>query len=270
MNYREKTYLNRPLGKVEKVIDIYASVGKAPDGREFTSENLIQTMDETGIDHALISSISAGLGVQQQANIEAANARDQHPGRLHCLAWANPRQGKLALEDVARSLRVNKFVGVKFHPFLNRFYINDPMVGPFMRLAQQLKVPVLIHSAHDEFSLPARVFDLARRFPEVPIIMGHSGLAEGPYRGSLNLQAMILASLAPNIYLDTSWIDEWALKQGLGFLPHERILFGSDAPLGGAEYYKKLLSILDRQELSDKSLKLIMHSTAAKLFKLKF
>ena len=245
-------------------------LARPPDGRVFTPESLIQAMDEAGIEHALVSSISAGLGVQHQANIEASAARDKYPDRLQCLAWANPRQGKLALEDVARSLRVNRFVGIKFHPFLNRFYINDPMVGPFMRLAQQLKVPVLVHSAHDEFSLPARVFDLARRFPEVPIIMGHSGLAEGPYRGALNLQAMILAAIAPNIYLDTSWIDEWALKQGLGFLPHERVLFGSDAPLGGAEYYKQLMSIIDRQNLTPQSLEMIMHITATKLFKLKF
>ena len=266
---RASRFRSSALGQVKRIIDVYASVGTAPDGKEFTAESLIGAMDEAGIDKAIISSISGGLSTQQEANREAAAAREQYSGRLFCLAWVNPTEGKAALDDAKNCLAQEGFIGLKFHPFLNRFYFNDKAVYPFLRLAEESQVPVLVHTAHDEFSLPVRALDIALCFPEVPIIMGHAGLSEGPHRGALNLQAMVMASMVENLYVDTSWVDQWALRRGLRFLPPGRILFGTDAPLGGAQHYIQALEDIDSQELDLTLLEDILWNSTVKLFKLK-
>ena len=267
---RAGRFRSSALGKVKNVVDVYASVGTAPDGKVFTAEGLIGAMDEGGIDRAIISSVSGGLSGQQEANREAAAACKKYSSRLVCLAWVNPNEGKAALDDVKACLSQEGFVGLKFHPFLNRFNFNDKAVYPFIRMAEESGVPVLVHTAHDEFSLPVRALDIAICFPNVPIIMGHAGLADGPHHGALNLQTMIMASMVENLYVDTSWVDPWALRRGLRFLPPGRVLFGSDAPLGGTEHYIRVLEEIDRQELDLEVLEDILWNSAVKLFKLKF
>ncbi|MBN2290174.1 MAG: amidohydrolase [Candidatus Glassbacteria bacterium] len=267
---RATKFRSTELGKVKRVIDVYANVGTAPDGREFTAEGLIGAMEEAGIEHAIISSISGGLSSQQEANREAAKARNRYPSRFACLVWVNPGEGKAALDNAKECINTESFVGLKFHPFLNRFHFNDKSVYPFMKLAGDLGVPVLVHTAHDEFSLPVRALDMARRFPEVPIIMGHAGLSEGPHHGAFNLQTMIMAAMSRNLYVDTSWVDPWALRRGLGILSSKRILFGTDAPLGGARHYDQALETIDRMELKLPVLEDILWNSAVGLFKPEF
>jgi len=262
-------FKSRTLGQVKQVIDLYANVGTAPDGKVFTAEGLIVAMDEAGIDKAIISSISGGLSAQSEANSEAAQARDRHENRLFSLAWVNPNEGKAALDEARTRIYQEGFVGLKFHPFLNRYHFNDQVVYPFFRLAEESKVPVVVHTAHDEFSLPVRALDMARRFPKVPVIMGHAGLAEGPNRGALNLQAIIMASMALNLYVDTSWVDEWALRSGMKILPVGRFLFGTDAPLGGAEHYQRALETINRLDLDLPALESLLWNSTVELFKLK-
>ena len=267
---RASRFRSSALGKVKSVVDVYASVGTAPDGKVFTAEGLIGAMDEAGIDKAIISSISGGLSSQQEANREAADASNKYSSRLVCLAWVNPTEGNAALDNAKTCLSQEGFVGLKFNPFLNRFNFNDKAVYPFLRMAEETGVPVLVHTAHDEFSLPVRALDIALCFPNVPIIMGHAGLADGPHHGALNLQTMIMASMVENLYVDTSWVDPWALRRGLRFLPPGRILFGTDAPLGGSQHYIQALEEIDSQELDLAVLEDILWNSAVELFKLKF
>jgi uncharacterized protein len=270
MGSRDTRFRGKELGQVKRIIDIYASVGTAPDGNEFSAEGLIGSMEKAGIDKAIISSISGGLSGQQEANREAAKARDHYPSRFACLAWANPMEGKPALDDVRNRVKIEGFVGLKFHPFLNRYNFNDKVVYPFLRMAEELGVPVLVHTAHDEFSLPVRALDMARNFSSVPIIMGHAGLGDGPGRGALNLQAIIMASMAKNLYVDTSWVDPWALRRGLSLLSSKKILFGTDAPLGGPKHYNRALEGIDGLDLKLPVLEDMLWNSAVELFKLKF
>lgn len=82
------------------------------------------------------------------------------------------------------------------------------------------------------FSNPLDVYKLAAEFPTTRFIIPHFG-------GGMLREALMLADLCPNVYLDTSSSNKWMRYEGLD-LPtvfkrvlavcgHERLLFGSDS-----------------------------------------
>jgi uncharacterized protein len=84
------------------------------------------------------------------------------------------------------------------------------------------------------FGNPLELYKLAAEFPTCKFIVPHFGA--GLFR-----EAMMLADLCPNVYLDTSSSNKWmnydvaptnlptVFKQALRVVGHERLLFGSDS-----------------------------------------
>ncbi|HWP96013.1 MAG TPA: amidohydrolase family protein [Syntrophomonadaceae bacterium] len=96
-------------------------------------------------------------------------------------------------------------------------------------------LPLWIHTFHPLGLEDIRVInDLSRRFPGVPVILGHLG-------GTNWMQAIYLARDNTELYLDLSaaftiFAPTMAIKE----LP-ERTLFSSDAPYGDPYLVKKML-----------------------------
>lgn len=84
------------------------------------------------------------------------------------------------------------------------------------------------------YSNPLDIYKLAAEFPQAKFIVPHFGA--GMFRN-----AMMLADLCPNVFLDTSSSNKWmnyeatptdlptVFKQALRVVGHERLLFGSDS-----------------------------------------
>ncbi len=84
------------------------------------------------------------------------------------------------------------------------------------------------------FGNPLEIYKLAAEFPAAKFIVPHFGA--GLFR-----EAMMLADLCPNVFLDTSSSNKWmnyeiaptnlptVFKQALRVVGHERLLFGSDS-----------------------------------------
>jgi uncharacterized protein len=84
------------------------------------------------------------------------------------------------------------------------------------------------------YSNPLDIYKLAAEFPKTKFIVPHFGA--GMFR-----EAMMLADLCPNVFLDTSSSNRWMnyaatpttlptiFKQALHVVGHERLLFGSDS-----------------------------------------
>lgn len=110
---------------------------------------------------------------------------------------------------------------------------DDPLVFPIVERCIQRRTPVLIHAFHKAVgqlpfeSLGTHVAALARRYPESRLIMAHMGAA--CYR-----------ELHPIRTLNNVWTDFSGsiahpddLAYALELLGSRRVLFGTDAPLGG-------------------------------------
>ena len=112
-----------------------------------------------------------------------------------------------------------------------------------MQLAAEKKFPCLFHSDGNNFSNAKKIYDLAKRHKNVPVILGHSGCDD--FDGALNVMIESVRKKDAKLYCDISWLN-W--ENGLPDGSHskvktliekmksinalDRILFGTDAPLG--------------------------------------
>lgn len=145
---------------------------------------------------------------------------------------------------VDRCLGEYGFVGMKFHPFVQRFTPWEPRFFPIWeRIARHRRI-LVFHTGFEEFYgglLPLTGFEaILSAFPELPVVFAH---ANYPWVG----QAFELVARHPGLYLDTvhvfarvtqAWDRRTAarsaweeLRQGLRAFP-DRVMFGTDHPSG--------------------------------------
>jgi predicted TIM-barrel fold metal-dependent hydrolase len=133
---------------------------------------------------------------------------------------------------------------------MHLYSIQDEYVRPVFDWAQKQGRAVFVHcgvlsvgvrkklglpSLFDmRFSNPIDLHAVALRYPDVPIIVPHFGA--GYFR-----EALMLADLCPNVYLDTSSSNHWMKYQGehldlrqvfrraLDVVGPKRLLFGTDS-----------------------------------------
>jgi hypothetical protein len=174
--------------------------------------------------------------------------------------------GSLRVDDpdkpaiVERCLRDYGFLGLKFHPFIQRLDPLDPRMMPaYERLAAWGR-PCVFHTGFEDFygkSLPTEVMEeVARAFPRMPVVFAHSLFPKFE-------EAWRIVERHDNVWLDMTnvfaafWDKRYVLKEydtakrllldGVG--PHsERIMFGTDHP-SGMGTLEEIYQALDRAGL---------------------
>lgn len=109
------------------------------------------------------------------------------------------------------------------------------------------KLPVWIHSFNPLVLQDIKeIGELAKTFPDVPVILGHMG-------GSNWLTAVELAKEASNLYLDTSaYFSTLVLKIAVNEIP-QKCLFGVDMPYGDLQVSKKAIEIVSNESSTAKA-----------------
>lgn len=226
-----------------RIIDAHAHVGYF--GGFFnvgiTDEELIQQMDQHHIEKTVLCALD---------NQETKKAVERYPDRLVGLIWVNPLEGEKAVEEVYRGVTEWGFKGIKLHPLLHAYVANDQAVYPIAQAAQELEVPLFIHSGHPPFSLPWSIAQLAEAFPQVKMVMIHMGHGHGVY-----IQAAIdMAKKYPNLYLETSGMPmHTKIKEAYEQVGPDRVMFGTDLPFHHpqVEIQRTLVSGLSENQLAD-------------------
>jgi hypothetical protein len=140
------------------------------------------------------------------------------------------------LDDFERSHRDLKLKGVKLGPIYAGFDPTDPALDPLYAGCVKHNLPVLIHVGASfvrfgplEWSRPILIDAIARRFPDLKIIMAHLG---HPWEG----ETIAVLRKHPNVYSDVSALHyrPWQFYHSL-MLAQEygalgKLLFGSDYP----------------------------------------
>lgn len=202
--------------------------------------------------------------------IQSINSRTmeqvaQYPDFLTGFCYLNPvLDKKFLLDEMDRCLAQGNLCGVKFEIDLN---CRDARYDPLLERARELEVPILHHCwyfhgrdyGQDYASDPADVAHLARRHPQVPIIMAH--LAGIGIQGLQNVQE------TPNVYVDTSGgqplagLVEYAVEK----IGAKRILYGSDVTVRD---FNTQIARVRGAKISQADKKLIFGKNAARLLKL--
>lgn len=241
--------------------------------------DLIHAMDEVGVDITVIHPIVPTTpGVGESSNEFVAELVARHPGRFLGFACVEPLRDS-APDDLERLVTDLGLKGLKLHPPLQHFSLADSRIHPTLRRAEELQIPVLIHTgplfvreANLAFGDPMPVDELARIFPDLRIILAHvDPFGLQPY----------LAGSHPNVYTDTAVVypryarlipgvgEDLLSWMGMAGIPgHTKLLFGTDVNPTNLPRLKDTIAAIRRLEIEDEEKAAILGGNAAKLLKL--
>ena len=207
------------------VIDFHTHLGLfSPAGSESIVEH-VAALRGMGVDKAAVSSVDALLSSctdHRKANDDLVRTLKGYEEMYYSFAVVNPLFGRAACDEVRRAVEVLGMRGLKLHPWLQGFSVSQEYMHPVIETCVDLDVPVLFHDGTPPYGTPFQIADLARRYPEAKIVLGHSGLND------LWKNALKAALKYENVYLCLCGPPMLALQRIAERVPADRLLFGSD------------------------------------------
>ena len=214
-----------------------------------SADAIVAEMDEAGVDVSvlLMADYHRRLGdaifsPEGENRVQVHMAR-RHPERLIPFFGMDPRRPDAA-DLFERALSEWGVRGLKLHPTVG-FFPHDRACYPLYEKCVEHGVPVIFHTGpmpsplYSRYARPTEFDDVAADFPELTIIMAHSGQGHlaVPH---LWIEALAIAREKPNIMLELSLWQILYKDDPRGFvlaldtmrkeIGVERVVFGSDFP----------------------------------------
>jgi len=212
-------------------------------------DDLIRLFDQYGVDRAVVFPNPNVGDKYPRMNDYIAESVKKHTKRLIGFGRVDPRRGD-AVEELIRIKNKLKLTGLKLHPMVECFRPDHPFFDRFFEKVNELKLPTLIHTG-EGFSSPGLVSNIAKKYQELPIILGH--LREG----SLSVMKQF-----GNVYVETSGTLPVLIEQAID-IDENRVLFGSDVP-----YYRfpTQVAIVEASEITQKARRRVLCENFQQLF----
>jgi predicted TIM-barrel fold metal-dependent hydrolase len=212
-----------------------------PANPVWLSDRWVKELDSHQVDRAcLIASIPG-----DETSVSEAVAA--HPGRFFGYFMANPLAPD-AVDRIRNASRNPQLHCVCLFPAMHRYSIADSPVQTILEIAAESRLAVFVHcgalsvgvrgklglpSLFDmRYSNPLDLHPVALRFPQIRFVIPHFGA--GLFR-----EALMLADLCPNVWLDTSSSNRWmayenlqlseVFRRSLSLIGPGRLLFGTDS-----------------------------------------
>jgi len=230
-----------------------------------TPEGIQSYLRDNGVDYAVALAELSPITTGMLSNEGVAELCSQ----VECLipfCNINPfLVGNLA-EELERYVTGMGFRGVKLYPTYQHFYANDSRLYPLYSKAQELGIPVMIHTgssvfrgARLKYGDPLYMDDVAVDFPDLTLLMVHSG------RGFWYDRAFFLAKLHANVYMEIAGLPPQKL---LHYFPElervaDKVIFGSDWP--GMPDIKRNIEIIRGLPLKAETKDKILGENAARI-----
>ncbi len=198
----------------------------------------------------------------RQQNDEVLRALKAHPDRLIGFVYLSAHHIEASLAELERCVARGPMVGVKLWVAKR---CADGQLDPVIQRAAELKALIFQHTwfkvngNYAGESTPDDLVALAKRFPDVPLICGHTG-------GNWELGIRAIKA-QPNLYADlagsepTAGYTEMAVRE----LGAERVLYGSDA--GGRSFATQLAKV-HGAAISEEEKKLIFGGNLRRLLRM--
>ncbi len=230
--------------------------------------NYLKVLDEAGIDYAVILAELAPVTSAIASN-EGVSRLCAGTSRLLPFASINPFLTDHLDRELERLIVKEHFRGVKLYPTYQFFYPNDARIYPLYAKAQELGIPVLLHTGSSVFPAsrikygdPLYLDDVAVDFPELNIVLAHSG------RPFWYDRAFALARFRPHIYMELSGLPPSRLMRYFPELERvgDKVIFGSDWP--SVPTLKENVAAIRALPISEEVKTKILGGNAARILKL--
>lgn len=241
------------------IIDCHNHIGEPWGTRDRqTADELLRKMDRAGIDKAVVFSFR----YENFDNKYTYEAVRRHPDRLIGFAMTAPWIREDYIEVLHREIEEYGFKGIKIHANSCSFKMTGVnTISPIFEVARGYDIPVLAYSGDELVAVPHSFIPIAKAFPDVKIIMAHSGFMQN------TPEAITVAKECPNIYLAHESGISGGLASSVEELGAERVLMGTDSPYWDFEVQIKKIEVAV-PDLEDR--RKIMGENMAKMLKLEF
>ena len=242
-----------------RIFDAHTYLGVARhSGRRFTASRMLAWMDASGIDRALVIPFPV-VEDCRAAHEEIGAAVRAWPDRLVGAACLPPWQFREAefRDEVRRTVERFGFRALKLQPQYHGLNPISPRSDFFFETAVEFGLTLICHTgAGAPFALPSLFILPARRFPELRLVLAHSG------GGLYSAEAIVAATVCPNVYLELSTLLPHQVAEVVAHVPASRTMIGSDLPENAGTEIGKILAL----EIAEEARREILFNTAARLF----
>ncbi len=241
-----------------EVIDAHTHLGLDEDGRSLSLEQLLAQLDAAQARRACVFPLH---DPERRPSYRVPNDR--------VLAWAEESDGRLVpfgrldpsedpVGEAERCLAAGAR-GIKLHPRAQSFVFDGGAMDGVFALAEDARVPILIHAGRGLPPLAEGLADLALRHPGAVLILAHGAICD---------QGILTTRLAdhPGVLYDISCFFPLDVIELFARVPAERIVFGSDPPYGmPATTLYLALRVARQARLDEPSTRLLLGGTMASL-----
>ncbi len=228
-----------------------------------TVGELLELGERAGIDRFVVQSVATAP--RQVASINAFIANEVEKGKGKLIGFGTLHPDSDDQERDLADLTSRGLLGVKLHPDIQGFRVDDERCLKIYELCERAGIPILMHTGDKRYdqSNPNRIAPLLERYPNLTLIGAHFG------GWSIWEEASEILSQYPNFIVDCS--------SSLGYIPLEiskriirrygadRVLFGTDYPLHSPVEEMRLLRAL---KLTDDEYRAILSENVKKLLNL--
>ncbi len=229
---------------------------------------MLQEMEDADIGLAVVP----GRGALGVTNDELFEMSHKYPGKFIIFPYINPLEGKKALNDIDKYIVCGEGKGAALEPGFSAgvtYDMDDERIFPVYQKLQELQIPVLLTYSslglpYMDMDAPKRLDAVARKFPELVIVVGHAGW---PW----TREHITIAFMRKNIYLSP---DAYGVRvpgsedyiQAAKTMLQDKMIFGSSYPIIPI---KETAEFVDQQwGLTEEIKEKIFYKNAARLLKL--
>ncbi len=230
MTIQEKVAQGLPLTD-EVIVDAHCHMGPwhnfhIPDD---TAASMVASMDRVGF-RCCFPAAHASIGPDYRyGNDMILQAMADFPGRFYGYCTVNPNYPeKEMVAELERCCVQGPMRAVKFHPDCHLYPVDGDGYRAAWEFANEHGFLLLSHTGLGSRFNGTDMFDpLAEKYPNVTILLGHSGFGYEGFARSAEL-----AKKHPNVYMDLtgSTCLYWQLERSVAAVGSEKIVFGTDLP----------------------------------------
>jgi uncharacterized protein len=221
-------------------IDAYCRIGTGEPDCLILSD-LLSAMARAEVDMAVVAGHERFQAVRnREGNDALLTAARRNPGRIIPSCSVNPWYGGQALAELDRCHAEGTRLLV-LNPACQGFQIDDELVFPLLDRAQQRSMTIYVHSPQG--ATPHQLALIARKFPDLPWIMGHAGATDYWY----DVPAAV--SSVSNLYIESSFARPFTFLQHCRAVGFDKGIMGSGAPLNGFVFeWREMEAVLKPSE----------------------
>lgn len=263
INQNRQSYIDRD--------PLFALLYSRKEAKLATAEELIASMDQTGVDVSVI--INAGWSTNElcrETNDYILEAIARYPKRLIGFCIVQLKDIDAAVVEIERCARGGARGIGEMRPDIQSFDLTDEAVmTPFVATLRKHKLLLLTHASepvgHDYRGkgviTPEVLYPFSTRYPDVSLVCAHWG-------GGLPFYALMpeVKRAMANVYFDTAaspfLYSPQIYRRVADLVGADKILFGTDYPLLSPT---RLLDEINNADLPPSDKKLILSGNAQRL-----